>query len=142
LEKIETKKAGLSEEKLEQLKNFVGGCGCIVRHGYLVYMWGDYTKSVDVASAVKPVISTLLLFAIQENRLRSVDDKVADFEPRLKELNDGKDGNITWRHLACQISGYGLIEAPREAWAYNDYAHALFYDILTQKVFKEDGTNI
>ncbi len=140
--RLKPKEAGLSEEKLERLKNFVGGCGCVVRHGYLVYMWGDYTKSIDVASAVKPVISTLLLFAIQENRLRSVDDKVADFEPRLKELNDGKDGNITWRHLACQISGYGLIEAPGEAWAYNDYAYALFYDILTQKVFKDDGTNI
>ena len=62
--RLKPKEAGLSEEKLERLKNFVGGCSCVVRHDYLVYMWGDYTKSIDVASAVKPVISTLLLFAI------------------------------------------------------------------------------
>ncbi len=35
-----------------------------------------------------------------------------------------------------------MAEAPGKAWAYNDYAIALYYDTLTQKVFKDDGTNI
>jgi CubicO group peptidase (beta-lactamase class C family) len=133
---------GLSAAKLDALRDLVGGRGWVVRHGYLVYSWGDVSKSGDVASAVKPVISTLLLFAVQEGKLKSVDDLVADLEPRLKTLNGGKDAAITWRHLASQTSGYGLSEAPGKAYAYNDYALALYYDTLTQKVFASNGDAI
>src|SRR5712664_3868418 len=90
---------GLSKAKLDALRDLVGGRGCVVRHDYLVYTWGDPNQSGDIASAVKPIISTLLFLAIQEGKLKSVDDKVADFEPRLKTLNGGKDAGITWRHL-------------------------------------------
>jgi CubicO group peptidase (beta-lactamase class C family) len=133
---------GLSRAKLDALRDWVSGRGCVVRHGYLVYSWGDASKSGDIASAVKPVISALLMFAVQERKLKSVDDKVADFEPRLKTLNGGKDADITWRHLASQTSGYGLIEPPGKFYGYNDFALALYYDTLTQKVFKEDGTTV
>jgi CubicO group peptidase (beta-lactamase class C family) len=134
--------AGLSREKLEALNKLVGGRGCLVRHGYLVYSWGDQSKSSDVASAFKPVLSTLLLTAVQEGRLKSVDDLVVEFEPRLKTLNNGKDDVITWRHLASQTSGYGLVEPPGAAYSYNDFALALYYDTLTEKVFGTNGTEI
>jgi CubicO group peptidase (beta-lactamase class C family) len=133
---------GLSREKLDALKKLVGGRGCVVRHGYMVYSWGDQSKSSDVASAFKPVLSTLLLMAVQEGRLNSVDELVADFEPRLKTLNNGKDGGITWRHLASQTSGYGLAEPPGAAYSYNDFALALYYATLTQKVFLTNGTEV
>lgn len=133
---------GLSLEKLGALSRLVGGRGCVVRHGYLVFAWGDQQKSSDVASAFKPVLTTLLLMAIQEGRLKSVDDKVADFEPRLKTLNGGKDAGITWRHFASQTSGYGLVEAPGAAYSYNDFALTLYYDTLTQKVFGTNGTTV
>ncbi len=133
---------GLSKAKLDALRDLVGGRGCVVRHGYLVYTWGDPSQSGDIASAVKPIISTLLFLAIQEGKLKSVDDKVADFEPRLKTLNGGKDAGITWRHLASQISGYGLAEKPGQAYSYNDFALALYYDLLTQKVFGDKGTHL
>ena len=32
---------GLSTEILAAFSKFVGGRGCVVRHGYLVYSWGD-----------------------------------------------------------------------------------------------------
>jgi CubicO group peptidase (beta-lactamase class C family) len=134
--------AGLSRAKLDALRDLVGGRGCVVRHGYLVYSWGDVTRSADVASAVKPVLSTLLLLAVQEGKLRGVDDPVVDFEPRLRALNGGKDAAITWRHLASQTSGYGLAEPPGRAYSYNDYALALYYDVLTREVFRDDGTHI
>ena len=133
---------GLSRDKLDALKELVGGRGCVVRHGYMVFSWGDQSKSSDVASAFKPVLSTLLFMAIQEGRLESVDDLVAGFEPRLKALNHGKDAAITWRHLASQISGYGLAEAPGAAYSYNDFALTLYYDLLTQKVFRTNGTEV
>jgi CubicO group peptidase (beta-lactamase class C family) len=134
--------AGLDRAKLDALRDLVGGRGCVVRHGYMVYTWGDQARSEDVASAVKPVISALLLLAVQEGKLKSVDDPAANFEPRLRALNGGKDAGITWRHLASQTSGYGLAEAPGKAWAYNDCALALYYDTLTAKVFREDGTRL
>ena len=132
--------AGLSKEKLQALSELVGGRGCVVRHGWMVFTWGDQQKSSDVASAFKPLLTTLLFLAIQDGKLSSVDDKVSDVEPRLGTLNGGKDAAITWRHLASQMSGYGLAEAPGQAYSYNDYALALYYDTLTQKVFGTNGT--
>jgi CubicO group peptidase (beta-lactamase class C family) len=133
---------GLSRDRLDALRDLVGGRGCVVRHGYLVYTWGDVAQSADVASAVKPVISTLLLMAVQEGKLGSVDDHVAEFEPRLRMLNSGKDAAMTWRHLASQTSGYGLAEPPGQAYSYNDYALALYYDTLMRQVFREEGTRV
>jgi len=45
----------MSPEKLDALRDLVGGRGCVVRHGFMVYSWGDQSKSSDVASAMKPV---------------------------------------------------------------------------------------
>ena len=53
--------AGLSRARLNDLRDLVGGRGCVVHKGTLVYSWGDVSKSGDVASAFKPVLSTLLL---------------------------------------------------------------------------------
>jgi CubicO group peptidase (beta-lactamase class C family) len=141
-ERREPENVGLSTDKLNQLADLVGGRGCVVRHGYLVYTWGDPAKSGDIASAVKPIISTLLLMAVQQGKIRSVDAKVADFEPRLRTLNNAKDAGITWRHLASQTSGYGLSEMPGEAYAYNDHALALYYDSLARQVYRQDGTRV
>jgi CubicO group peptidase (beta-lactamase class C family) len=134
--------AGLDRNKLNALRDLVGGRGCVVRKGYLVYTWDDPSKSADVASAVKPLISTLLLLAVQERKLKSVNADLVEFEPRLKNLNKGKDKAITWRHLASQTSGYGLVEPPGTAYAYNDYALALYYDVLTEGVFHDHGTHV
>jgi CubicO group peptidase (beta-lactamase class C family) len=134
--------ASLSAVKLDALSKLVGGRGCVVRHGYMVYAWGDQRKSSDVASAFKPLLSTLLFMAVQEGRLKSVDERVAEFEPGLKTLNSGKDSGITWRHLASQTSGYGLSEAPGVAYSYNDFALALYYDTLTYQVFGTNGTEV
>lgn len=141
-EKRSPEQVGLSQDKLDALKELVGGRGCVVRHGCMVYSWGDQSKSSDVASAFKPLLSTLLLMAVQEGRLKSVDDVIADFEPSLKTLNQGKDGGITWRHLASQTSGYGLSEAPGAAYSYNDFALTLYYELLTRKVFQTNGTEV
>src|SRR5262249_4517359 len=108
---------GLSVDKLKALADLAGGRGGVVRHGYPVYTWGDVAKSGDIASAVKPIISTLLFLAVQRGKIKSVDTKVSDFEPRLADLNEGKYAGITWRHLASQTSGYGLTESPGEAYA-------------------------
>jgi CubicO group peptidase (beta-lactamase class C family) len=128
---------GLSPAKLAELATRVGGRGCVVRQGFLVFSWGNANQSGDVASAFKPVLSTLLLMAVQDGLLASADDRLSAVEPRLRELNNGKDSEITWRHLASQLSGYGLTERPGEAYSYNDYALTLYYDTLMNRVFQQ-----
>jgi len=141
-ESVEPATVGLDADKLKELGELVGGRGCVVRHGKLAYSWGDPAKSSDLASAAKPVISTLMLMAVAEGKIESPDSLVADFEPHLKELNGGKDAAITWRHLASQTSGYGLTEEPGAAYAYNDFALALYYQVLMGKVFGATGTDV
>ena len=134
--------AGLSTPKLAEFRETVGGRGCVARKGLMIFTWGDQAKSADVASAFKPLLTTLMLMAVQEGKIASVDEPIARFEPRLKELNHGKDATITWRHLASQTSGYGWSEKPGVAYAYNDYALTLYYDTLTEKVFGTNGTEV
>src|SRR5689334_2997569 len=64
---------GLSRQKLAELAAHVQGWGVVVRGGYLAYTWGDPSYSADLASARKPIISTLLLIAVQEGLIGSVD---------------------------------------------------------------------
>jgi PelA/Pel-15E family pectate lyase len=121
---------GLNGELLNRFAVNVGGDGCIIRDGYLVTSWGDMTRHKDWASAAKPVLSTLLLLAVQEKRIASVDARVQDLGWALT----AKDASMTFRHLANMVSGYGLSEKPGEAWGYNDFAIQLYAQSL-EKVF-------
>ncbi len=122
---------GLDAAKLNQVAANIGGVGCIARQGYLVKTWGDQASKGDWASAAKPVISTLLFFAIQEGRLGGVNDLI---ENQGWDLI-AKDAPMTFAHLANMTSGYARGEAPGAAWAYNDYAIKLYAVTLFDRVF-------
>jgi len=129
---------GLDAAKLKELSDYAGGFGCVVRHGYMIYTWGDAGKRKDVASAAKPVYAHFLFKAVEQGRISSLDEKVNKCQPQLNQINkdlDYKDRDITWRHMANQISCYGLTEAPGTAFAYNDWQMALFWDTLFKKVY-------
>lgn len=128
----------LDAKKLKELSDYAGGFGCVVRHGYMVYTWGDAAKRKDVASAAKPLYSHFLFMAVEDGRIFSFDERLGKWEPRLNRINKNlgyKDSRITWRHCANQISCYGLAEAPGTAFAYNDWQMALFFDTLFLKVY-------
>ena len=60
----------------------------------------------------------------------SVDDRVVEWEPRLAALNADlgyKDRNITWRHMANQISCYEIEALPGTAFNYNDWQMELLF---------------
>lgn len=129
---------GLDSTKLAAFKAYVGGRGMVVRYGYKAYAWGDIAARLDFASATKPVHTHMLLNAVQSGTLGGLDSPVAQFEPRLNFINSAlgyKDRGITWRDLANMTSGYGLTEPPGTAFAYNDYAIALYVDALMLKVY-------
>jgi CubicO group peptidase (beta-lactamase class C family) len=125
---------GLNGEKLLALERTLAGRGCVVKNGYVVAAWGDQSVRSDWYSSAKPVLSTLLLFAVKESRVSGVDQPIAEFGWALKP----KDRAMTFRHLGTMTSGYARPEKPGEAWAYNDFAIQLYQKTLFDKVFRED----
>lgn len=117
-----TEEVGLDASLLDRFAERVGGDGCIVRDGYLVRSWGEVARHGDWDSAAKPVLGTLLLLAVQERRVASVDASVKDLGWGLS----AKHAPMTFRHLANMVSGYALDEPPGAAWAYNDCAIQLY----------------
>jgi CubicO group peptidase (beta-lactamase class C family) len=141
-EMVEPEAQGLNEAALDQLAQLVGGAGFVAHRGKGVFRWGHDHRPRYAASAKKSVISVLNLQAVEKGLLSGVDELVVKFEPRLAGLNGGKDAAMTWRHLGCMTSGYGSTDAPGEAFAYNDFAVALWYDTLMDKVYREKGTAV
>jgi len=130
---------GLRSPELGNWSAWLGGSGCLVRHGYLIHEWGKPTAVNSIWSASKPLYGYLLLRAVDQKLLSSLDDPVVDKQPGLAALNAAlgyKDRRITWRHLLYQTSGYGLEEAPGAAFAYNDYAMTLLQETLVQLVYQ------
>ncbi|MBX3438376.1 MAG: serine hydrolase [Planctomycetaceae bacterium] len=125
---------GLDAAVLDQLAEHLEGRGCVVRDGCVAKAWGDQAVRTDWFSSAKPVLSTLLFFAVEEGLVTSVDQPIAEFGWDLKP----KDRGITFRHLGSMSSGYARPEGPGEAWAYNDFAIQLYQQTLFDKVFRDD----
>ncbi len=126
---------GLSKSKLDDLARLLGGRGCVIRDGYLAKTWGDQSQVSDWFSSAKPVLSTLLFFAIEEGLVKGVDQPITDFGWPLSE----KDRTMTFRHLGAMTSGYARPERPGEAWSYNDFAIQLYQKTLFDQVYKADA---
>lgn len=122
--------AGMDAAKLDAFAARVGGDGVIIQSGFLVKSWGNATARKDWASAAKPVLSTLLLLAVKEGRIKNVDALVKDAGWALAD----KDVTMTWRHLANMVSGYACVELPGAAWGYNDYGIQLYAKSL-ERIF-------
>ncbi len=132
---------GMSAEKLKKAADYIGGNGCIIKDGDLIYGWGKYTEPSDIASAAKPFYTHFLFKAIEDKKIPSIDEPIARYEKRLNMLNPSlnyKDKFITWRHLATQTACYGVSEKPGTAFVYNDRQMALFVDILFKQVYKTE----
>lgn len=130
---------GLDERKLKVFTEHVGGNGCITRRGWLVHDWGHPTKTIEVASAGKPVVAHFLYRAVDLGLLPGLDCLVMDSEPRLRDLNARlgyKDRDITWRHLLQQTACYGSVNSPGSAFDYNDLQMAMFWRVLMFKVYR------
>jgi len=129
---------GMDAGHLDALRDFVGGRGCIVRHGMMLYSWGDQAQRQDVASACKTVYAHFLARGVEVGKIASFDEPVRHWEPRLEQLNaalDFKDRRIAWRHLINQTSCYGVRESPGTAFDYSDFNMALLFDTLFLKVY-------
>lgn len=126
--------AGMDAARLDRLAQLLDGRGCVIRGGYVVKSWGSQSKRGDWASSAKPVLSTLLMFAIVEGKIKNADARLEDLGWMLEE----KDKRMTVAQLANMISGYARPEAPGAAWAYNDFAIQLYQQTLFDKIFRQE----
>jgi CubicO group peptidase (beta-lactamase class C family) len=131
---------GMDSDGIERFKRMLGrtSFGCIVKDGYLVDTWGwEWRRHLfpaayrGWASATKPVLATLVLFAIQEGLLPGTDFLVRDAEWPLRE----EDRDMTLRHLLDNVDGYGLPEGPGEGYAYNDYGTKLLMLTVLERIY-------
>ena len=94
----------------------------IVRNNKLVYehywpgqdqSWGDdlgirtHGKDSlhDIRSISKSIVSTCVGIAIQQGKIKSIDQKVFDFFPEYKNLDTGLISSLTIKHLLTMSSG-------------------------------------
>ena len=133
-ERRDPREAGFDEARLRAFGEAVGGDGVIIRDGYLVYAWGDPAAHGDWASSAKPVISTLLLCAVDRGKLDSVDEPIRPWVQARWSGRDliEKDWPIAFRHLADMTSGYARAETAGACWAYNDTAIRLYWQVMEQ----------
>jgi len=130
--------AGFDKQRLDSFASLIGGAGCVIHHGNMVYTWGNYTDRAEIASASKPIYAHLVYRAIEKGLIADLDSPVSRYVPELRDLNSSvghKDRLITWRHLLTQTSCYGVSEKPGTAFDYNDYQTALLVDTLVYKVY-------
>ncbi|MDB4285353.1 beta-lactamase family protein [bacterium] len=130
--------AGFDKQRLDSFASLIGGAGCVVRHGNMVYAWGNYTDRAEIGSAFKPIYAQLVYKAIEKGLIADLDSPVSRYVPELRNLNSSlghKDRLVTWRHLLTQTSCYGVSEKPGTAFDYSDYQTALLVDTLVHKVY-------
>ena len=128
----------LSDELLDNVAKSLGGHGCVVKQGYMVKIWGEQEKRTDIFSSAKPVLSTLLMFAMKEGKITSFDQPVSEFGWELSP----KDRGMTIRHLTNMVGGYARPEEPGKAWAYNDYAIQLYQKTLFDRIFQSSPEEV
>lgn len=120
----------IDKHRLDAFAEKWGGDGCVFHQGHLAYCWGDPRAKLEWASASKPLLATLLMMAIQDNRIGHADVQVRAVGWALR----GKDKQVTFHQLANMTSGYARSEEPGGAWAYNDIGIRL-YGLSIERLF-------
>jgi CubicO group peptidase (beta-lactamase class C family) len=104
-------------------------------------------KRLSLASAAKSIFSCILGIAIEEEKIKSADDRVIDYYPEAFYVQEGegpkpgrhafkKDREITFRQLISNTSGYMKPEEePGKVFHYQTYA----MNILTHAIAKTYG---
>jgi CubicO group peptidase (beta-lactamase class C family) len=126
--------AGLDAAKLDEARDFAlkgGGSGCIVRHGTLVFAWGDQKRLYDLKSTTKSIGVTALALAIADGKMDLADTagrRHSTFGlPPAENRKTGWLDRITLFHLATQTAGFDkdggyarLLFEPGTKWSYSD----------------------
>jgi CubicO group peptidase (beta-lactamase class C family) len=143
--------------KLDQARNYsttsalgTRESGFIVRHGRLVYSWGEPNTRYEMKSTTKSMGGLALLLALDEGKL-ALTDKAVDRLPVFgtspsvdtSPISTGGLGDITLLQLATHTAGFNksddtrleprqLLFTPGTTWSYSDQSLNWLADVLTQ----------
>ncbi len=98
------------EKLLNKIEKFNPAAFLVVKHDKLVYekYWGDYNENslTNSFSVAKTFIGLLIGIAIDEGKINSVDDPVANYLPEYKDHPE-----LTIKHLLTMSSGINFDES-------------------------------
>jgi CubicO group peptidase (beta-lactamase class C family) len=121
--------------------------GVIVRHGRVVYQWGDPNRRYEMKSTTKSIGGLAFLLALDSGTL-TLNDRAIDKLPVFGTapavdtslVTTGSLNDITLRQLATHTSGLSksdvasslqLLTTPGTTWSYSDQALNWLADTLT-----------
>lgn len=110
--------AGMDPAQLDALAAYVGGRGCVIRHGMLVYHWGDASQAADVGEVSETVKAYFLLRAVGDGQVTSLQAKVARLTAAL-ECQDGPKLDGEGRHVLISprdLARFGLLHLNWGNW--------------------------
>jgi CubicO group peptidase (beta-lactamase class C family) len=127
--------------------------GYIIRHGKLVYSWGDEKQLFDMKSTTKSMGGLALFLALDEGKLALADKAAGKLpnigvsDPTVTPTNGTTAANfadITVLQLATHTAGFSKADVPIDTvvrtldsvpgttWAYSDQGLNWLADVLTQ----------
>lgn len=90
--------------------------GLVIRSGWIVAEWGD-TQRVDMTfSCTKSYLATVAGIAVDDGRIRSVDDPVRHYVTDGSFASD-HNAQVTWHHLLNQTSDWSGTLWGKPDWA-------------------------
>lgn len=115
----------------------------LVRHGRIVFTksYGSNRLAAtdSYASVSKPVTATILMQLVEEDKIRSLDDPICDYDARYRQA----DGScVTFRHLLTHTSGLprnssmfagrklDLDFAPGQSCSYSNRGYGVLGDVM------------
>jgi len=142
---VHPSEVGLDEAKLAEARDYAlkgEGSGFVVRHGKLVYSWGDPKQTYDLKSSTKSIGATAFALAISDGKL-NLDQKAVDCLPSFAVPPEDNRRNewrleVTLFHLATQTAGFDkpggferIRSEPGRKWAYSDGGPNWLADCIT-----------
>lgn len=135
--------AGLDSRYLGQARDYAltgGGSGVVIRHGKLVYEWGDLDASYDLKSSSKSIGVTALGLALADGKLTlggKASECLSGFGAPPEENRD-RAADVTLYQLATQTAGFDkgggfepILFEPGSEWSYSDGGPNWLADCLT-----------
>ena len=139
-------KGSIPQQYLSEIENYKTAAYLIIKNDSLCYeqYWDGYsdTSHTNSFSMAKSFVSILTGIAIQEGKIKSVDEHVYDFIPAFKT---GMDSLLTIKDLLTMSSGMSYKESYVSPFAYPAeayYGNDIIANTLKYKVIDEPGKNL
>jgi len=151
-------KQDMDVNALNQISSYVQDSGLdvdsviVVRHGYIVYEkyfrapW-DKDKVHNIFSCTKSVMGTLVGIAVQQGKIKSLNDKMVDYFPNRTIQNlDKRKRSITLLNLMTMKGGFDWAERtfpygdPRNPWTQALRSDDTIQFVLDKPMATQPGT--